>query len=455
MVIFAAGSGSGAAGVDISADVVNITDSIVEINNQTSSKEQANNAILRGLTMNISGENTEVRVGKSSLSGAGVNTGGINTLTKAVLGWRPTLNANGSVNYAGSDINVSDGAKIVLQSANLSGSSAGGSLGYGADIWGRTLNLDNAELEVKGWGGQIRIHESTFDNSYVNIKDGASLTLMPRLWDDPNNGGTNFDGKLTLNGGTLVIDGTLSHGHGGTLTISDSTALTASSTYNSTNDDATTKFKRDNALVVGLTELALTASSKVISGASYDSSTLPTLEISSGKLNEFLNSTNETVYAADGKTEISDNLGTLALSYGARVNLTDTAQVEMSKFKFSSDSGTGVISLVGADTYKTAQKVGATTDDQGQLDGDIYLFASDMSIGKSLLNDQTKTGDDSYKVASDSGSNASVAMVFAANKLTLGSEKGQLAADDNGFDSSKVRLGVLRAEAYDELYLIT
>ena len=455
-VVVDAGTSSGAAGVDIWADVVNITDSIVEINNNTaasSAKAQANNAILRGLTMNISGEDTVVSVGNASLSGASTAnaTGNVSALTKAVLGWRPELNDNGSVKYSGSNITVSDGAKVVLQSAKMNNSSA---LGYGADIWGRTLNFDNAELEVTGWGGQIRMHESTFDNSYVNIKDGASLTLMPRLWDDPNNGGTNFDGKLTLNGGTLVIDGTLSHGHGGTLTISDSTALTASSTYNSTNDDATTKFKRDNALVVGLTELALTASSKVISGASYDSSTLPTLELSSGKLNEFLNSTNETVYAADGKTEIADNLGTLALSYGARVNLTDTAQVEMSKFKFSSDSGAGAISLVGADTYKTAQKVGATDDDQGQLDGDIYITAADMSIGKSLLNDQTKTGADSYKVSSNSGSNSSMAMVFAANKLTLGSEKGQLAADDNGFDSSKVRLGVLRAEAYDELYLI-
>ena len=456
-VVVDAGTSSGAAGVDIWADVVNITDSIVEINNNTaasSAKAQANNAILRGLTMNISGEDTVVSVGNASLSGASAAnaTGTVSATTKAVLGWYPELNDNGAVKYAGSNITVSDGAKIVLQSAKLQ--SASGALGYGAQIMGRTLNLDNAELEVKGWGGQILVHESTFDNSYVDIQDNSTLSLLPRLWHASGN--TNYDGTMAINGGTVVINGTLTHGFGGTLTISDETALTASSTYNSANDDANVKYKRDNALVVGITEYAFTTTtnSNVISGGTFSGSSLPTLEISSGKLNEFLNSTNETVYAADGKTEIADNLGTLALSYGARVNFSDTTQVEMSKFKFSSDSGAGAISLVGADTYKTAQKVGATTDDQGQLDGDIYLFADDMSIGKSLLNDQTKTGDDSYKVSSSSGSNASVAMVFAANKLTLGSEKGQLAADDKGFDSSKVRLGVLRAEAYDELYLI-
>ena len=447
------GTSSNQLGVDIDAETININNATVSLLNNTTSasgSSNTNNAILRGQNINISGTEAKVTIGNTALKTVSNNT-------KSILGWNTREDGNQRT-YDGSEIKVTDGAQIILHATDTSTNQGEmKSNGYGAQILGDSLSLDNSYLFVNGHGGILETHTNTFNSSYVEIADGATLHVRPLEVEYDNKTvreasvGKNFNGSMTFNGGTLIVDGLLRFSTGGTLTISDETALTGGA---ATTETDTTKKKYDNAIFLGIYTFANNQDPghQKDPKKSFDNSTLTTLNISSGKLNEFLNSTEETVLDEAGK-QITDNKGKLILHYGANIDFSDESQVEMSKFAFDSDSGSlGVITLQDPNGYQTGAKIGLTSDQRGQLDGSIIFNAKDMSIGKTLLKDTAKQEDEAYKISS--GSNASLAMVFSANKLTLGSEKNSLSEDWLGFDSSATRLGVNKAIAYDEIAFI-
>ena len=440
-------------GVDIGAETININNATVSLLNNTSSAGagNTNNAILRGQNINISGTEAKVTIGNTALKTVTKNT-------KSILGWNTREDGNQRT-YDGSEIKVTDGAQIILHATDTADNQREmQSNGYGAQILGDSLSLDNSYLFVNGHGGILETHTNTFNSSYVEIADGATLHVRPLEVEYDNSDvrkasvGKNFNGSMTFNGGTLIVDGLLRFSTGGTLTISDETALTGGA---ATTETAPTKKKYDNAIFLGVYTFANNQDpDEKDPKKSFDNSTLTTLNISSGKLNEFLNSTEETVLDEDGK-QITDNKGKLILHYGANIDFSDESQVEMSKFAFDSDSGSlGVITLQDPNGYKkTDATIGLASDQRGQLDGNIIFNAKDMSIGKTLLKDTAKQEDEAYKIIGG-GSNASLATVFSANKLTLGSEKNSLSEDWLGFDSSATRLGVKKAIAYDEIAFI-
>ena len=126
-------------GVDVGAQNIRITDGAqVNLNNNTDGNGNRANTILRGFNMEISGEKTVVNVGNTGLTGSDSTKN-----TKAVLGWQQFKAEDGTVDYEGSNIKVSDGATINLTGIQVEGSFGAQSYhpGYTARVAGNSFRL--------------------------------------------------------------------------------------------------------------------------------------------------------------------------------------------------------------------------------------------------------------------------------------------------------------------------
>ena len=472
-------------GVDVGAAHIIISNGAqVNLNNNTSVSGNRANTMLRGTVIDVTGAETVVNIGNLGLTGSNDTKN-----TRAVLGYVEEYNDNDSLKYSGSNITITD-ATINLQGAvvDLNDGEAGnknpvlgGVKGYGARIDGKTLNMTNATLNVKakglsgseggygGAGGILQVHESTLTNSYLNIEDQATLNLELREFDkekyykatenkgsaNPSYNGRDYNGSLTIEGGVVVIDGVLRHTKGGLLEIKDGTQLTGGAAgINPASDQATkNEHKLNNAIMLGVYgDAANPGVNNSGNSGSFANSKLTTLRLSSNTLDQFLNSTDEVIYAKDGETKIADNKGQLLVHHGARIELTDTQQVEMSQFVFNNDAGAGHITTTIAPTSGSSAIGGddamiGNPNDKSEVDGTRTIMASNMSIGQSLIAVSTATGDALAQVKSG---NSSYAFRFEANDLTLGSEKGTLLKDTKwqGFDSKSSALGAHELKAH-------
>ena len=483
---------SNQVGVDVGANNVIITNGAqVNLNNNTAKTGNKANAILRGLNMEISGEDTVVNIGNSQLSGSKSTEN-----TKAVLGWARTIDKNGTETFAGSDITVNGATlnmygAVVKQAVDTPKPALGGSKGYAAQIQGKTLNMTDATLHVfadhnnsgdagayGGAGGTLNVWKSTLTNSYLTIDQEASLNLEMReftkdyKYEDSGYYSTDkkdksqardYNGYLTIDGGVVVIDGALRHTKGGLLEIKDGTKLTGGTAISiESGNEANVENKLDNAILLGTYNDAAnpTVNKTTYSGAivgSFGNSTIPSLRLSSTTLDQFLNSTDEEIKAKNGDV-ITDNQGQIIFHHGARMELTDNNQVEMSKFVFDNDAGAGHISTTIAASGGTSTidiTLGNPYDPDGHtVDGTRTIMAKNMSIGQSLLTDPDHaTRDDKNAVISG---NSSLAFRFEANDLTLGSERGTLNGKDNwdGFDSSATSIGANELKAHKSITFV-
>ncbi len=440
-------SANNQVGIDVGAAKIVIENGAqVNLNNNlvTDPNHNKANAILRGLDMQITGANTEVNVGNTSLKGSDSTEN-----TKAVLGWQQYRgNDQKSVDYSGSNITMSDGATL-----NLHGVEVGSSYtnayhpGYTARVAGNRFDVDNARIKVNGsgsGGAMFEVHTTTLNNSVLDIAEGMVLNLEMQQYytnfttgnKNDLNANINYNGSTTINGGLVKVDGALMVTRGGTLAIGDDVALTA------VNNAANTS-KLDSAIYVG-----------VKGNATFDhtGSTLSTLELSSSTLNEFLNSNKETI--TDGENTVTDGLGQVSVGLGGRISFTDQTQVEMAQFKFNNAAGAGHINVEGIDSSSTQLQddtaigqhfqVGTDAD---ALDATRTIMASNMSIGKSLVANDSNATTDWEQVKSG---NSSYAFRFEANDLTLGSESGTLVDNTQwqGFDSTDSSLGVHELKAH-------
>ena len=476
-------------GVDIGAQSVIISNGAqVTLGNNVASSGNKANTFLRGTNMLVEGEDTVVNIGNPQLE-----TTSASANTKAVFGYEEARDANDSVTTKGSDITVNDATlnlygAVVKQNKDAKNPVLGGTKGYAALIQGKTLNMNNATLNVKasnlsgesgnygGAGGILAVHKSTLTNSYLTIEEDASLNLQMREFSKDYSTsdwkssaqGRDYNGSLTINGGVVVIDGVLRHNKGGLLEISDNTQLTGGALPTVDEADLNkSASKLNNAIFIGIYGDAANSgvNSSGYSG-SFGNSTLATLRLSSTTLDQFLNSTDEVIKAKDGST-IKDQQGQLVVHHGARIELTDASQVEMSKFVFNNHAGAGHISTAistnsasNSGDYGTtntgtgnAAIIGNPNDTNGQLDGTRTIFASNMSIGKTLLAVPEATGTVTQQVTSG---NSSLVFRLEANDLTLGSEKGTLLdnAEWGGFDSANNTIGVYELKAHNSVYLI-
>ena len=412
-------------------DTLTISDTAVNILSRGTGGN-GSNAILRADKINISGDESVITL-KDVAEDTSTADGG-----RAVLGWRSSVSANGTINSDGSVISITDGATLVL---NGYGDDEDG---YGAQVWGHSLSMENAKLKTEGSdGGRLQVGTVDLTNTYVDIASGTSLHLYLRSvnTDDALGGNANglrnlYDGKATINGGTVVVGGNVSLQKGGTLTIASGTTLTGGVG----GDDAYAD-KTSNALVIGMDDSEVINNNQSISGT-----TLPTLNIATDTLDGFLNRNTDTVKYDDGETARTDIQGQMHLTFGAHVNFIDDTQVEISKFNFTNNSGAGFISL--SDDYAT-NGVGSTLgkDDGTQQDGTIVFSAKNMSIAQSLIKDSTNK---------DIDHNSSLGINFEANVLTLGSEDSVDAEGNEvaGFNSSTSALGVNKLIAFDEVHII-
>ena len=374
------GSNSGGvqAGVDVGAKNVVITNGAqVNLNNNTAKTGNKANTILRGLNMEISGEDTVVNVGNVNLTGSSTTNN-----TKAVLGWEHKFDKNGN-------------ETLVNQNSDANNKVLGGTKGYAAQVQGNTLNATNAEINIyadhnlSGAGGNyggagaiLGVHESTLTNSYLTIEDEATLNLEMREFNkdayykanSQGHTGRDYNGSLTINGGVVVVDGVLRHNKGGLLEISDTTQLTGGEGVitPTSGEETKSEHKLDNAIFVGIYGDAANPSLNSSTSGSFDNSTLATLRLSSNKLNEFLNSKDEDIKDKAGE-KITDNQGQLLVHHGARIEFTDQQQVEMSKFVFNNKAGAGHIATTigGKDDNGTSTidaTIGSSTD-KTQVDG--------------------------------------------------------------------------------------
>ena len=485
-------SGSVQAGVDVGAKNVIITNgALVNLNNNTvGSGSNKANAILRGLNMQITGADTVVNIGNSQLSGSKTTEN-----TKAVLGWARTIDKNGTETFAGSEITVNGATlnmygAVVKQAVDTPKPALGGSKGYAAQIQGKTLNMTDATLHVfadhdksgddgayGGAGGTLNVWKSTLTNSYLTIDQEASLNLeMREFTKDYKYEGSgyystdkkdksqarDYNGSLTIDGGVVVIDGALRHTKGGLLEIKDGTQLTGGTAISiAAGQEANVENKLDNAILLGTYNDAANSSvnTTTYSGAivgSFGNSTIPSLRLSSTTLDQFLNSTDEEIKAKNGDA-ITDNQGQIIFHHGARMELTDNTQVEMSKFVFDNDAGAGHISTTIAASGGTSTidiTLGNPNDPDGHtVDGTRTIMAQNMSIGQSLLKSDSYTGDALAQIKSG---NSSLAFRFEANDLTVGSEKGTLLENKawDGFDSSTTSIGANELKAHKSITFV-
>ena len=326
-------------GVDVGAAKVIIENGAqVTLRNNTAKTDNKANAILRGLNMEISGEDTVVNVGNSTLTGANDAKN-----TKAVLGWEHKFDAQGNETYAGSNITVNGATlnfygAVVKQNSDANNKVLGGTKGYAAQIQGKTLEATNAVINIKadhklsgedgnygGAGGILAVHKSTLTNSYLTIEDQATFNLQMREFAKDydgtayadNSNSRDYNGSLTIDGGVVVVDGILRHTKGGLLEIKDGTKLTGGAKMadiTASGAPAKNENKLDNAIFLGVYGDAAnpsindTVSSGIFSG-SFGNSTLSTLRLSSDTLDQFLNSDKEQITAKDGTTPIKDYKG--------------------------------------------------------------------------------------------------------------------------------------------------
>ena len=471
MVNLTTSGGSKQLGVDIGAAKVVITNGAqVNLNNKISTNPNNANAMLRGTEMVIEGADTEVNIGNSTVSGSSKSAN-----TKAVFGYEEEYNADGSPKYAGSNTTIND-ATINFWGAMVKQNTTG-SLGYAARIQAKKLTATNAVLNVKdfgitsstsdyvdrGAGATYNVYRSTLTDSFLTIEDQASLTLELREFnkeaynkaqvngnDDEkskNAIGRDFNGSLTIDGGVVVVDGVLRNIKGGLLEIKDGTQLTGGSKF-----DETTNKKFDNSIYLGIYNDASSA------GGSFSGSTLATLRLSSTTLDQFLNSEKEEIKDKADKP-ITDKKGQLVLHHGARIELTDQNQVEISKFTFDNDGGLGKISTTVDGSKVTAVegddvKIGSENDKGGKVDGTRTIVASNMSIGKSLLVKGPDVDTGTKNADHVKSGNASYAFRFEANDLTVGSEKGSMGSEWAGFDSKSSKLGVNELRAHKSITFV-
>ena len=447
-------------GIDVGAAKIVIENGAqVNLNNNTSKNSNKANAILRGLDMQITGANTEVNVGNISL------TGGVTTKnTKAVLGWQQFKSEDGTVDYSGSNITMSEGATLNLHGVQVESSFGNDSYdsyhpGYTARVAGNSFEVDNARITVSGdasGGAMFEVHTTTLNDSVLDIADGVVLNLEMQKFStnfkdkdkkESLDANINYNGTTTINGGLVKVDGALMVTRGGTLSIGDDVALTAVTDAATASGKDTDKL--DGAIYIGV---------KGSNTANHAGSTLSTLELSSITLNEFLNSDKETI--TDGDNPVNDGLGQVNVGLGGRISFTDKTQVEIAQFKFNNAAGAGHINVEGIDSSSDGLqddtaisehfKVG---DDPEALDATRTIMASNMSIGKSLIADPTATGTaDWEQVKSD---NSSYAFRFEANDLTLGSESGAFLDEENwnGFDS-KSKIGAHELKAHRSINFV-
>ena len=192
--------------------------------------------------------------------------------------------------------------------------------------------------------------------------------------------------------------------------------------------------------------------------ANHENTTLSTLELSSAKLSQFLNSDKETI--TDGETAVTDGKGQVSVGLGGRIHLTDSNQVEISQFAFNNEAGAGHINVEGIDSTSNSLqddtainehfKVGT---DANAMDGTRSIVASNMSIGKSLIAVSADTGTDDWQHVKSG--NSSYAFRFEANDMVLGSERGTLNGDTNwnGFDS-KSQIGAHEILAHKSITFV-
>ena len=374
-------SSNNQVGVDVGAQNIRITDGAqVNLNNNTDGTGNKANTILRGLNMEITGADTVVNVGNTGLTGTAATKN-----TKAVLGWQQFKAEDGTVDYEGSNIKVTD-ATINLTGIQVEGSFGAQSYhpGYTARVAGNSFTADNARIVVSGGasgGAMFEVHETALNNSVLDIKDGVVLNLEMQDYStnfkddkESKDANINYNGTASITGGLVKVDGALMVTRGGTLKIADDVALTAAVAE-------TPASKLDGAIYVGI---------KGSATANHENTTLSTLELSSAKLSQFLNSDKETI--TDGENAVTDGKGQVSVGLGGRIHLTDSNQVEISQFAFNNEAGAGHINVEGIDSGSTglqddtAIKQHFQVDtDANAIDGTRSIVANNMSIGKSLI----------------------------------------------------------------------
>ena len=426
-----AGSGATSSGITVQAKTINIDDATVKIVQQ-SKGDSANNAFLRGDNINVTGEST-VNVGDTGLSSAQLSGN-----TRAVLGYRTEQDGTNGAITKGSAISFAADTTLNLNSY------VSGDKSTTAEVWGDSLTMTGAFLNVKGTHDSVlNVHTTNLNDTQVVIDQGAKLTITPL--EVAQKKGTaytdyykNINGSMNVNGGTMVVNGAITLNRGGSLTIGDDVQLTA-----------TAKTTQDTALGADSGAIVIGFASGAVTNETLANTTNPTLNISSKTLKDFVTATENLKYTltdADGtENEVTDGAGKLVLYDGARVNFTDTDTVEISDFKFGQTSTT-VAANIWAD-LNYGDKLGASTGEDSlgeakeQLDGNIRMFASNMSIAKSLLSDPKNNNNSSERI------------YFDANSLIVGSEKssdGKWA----GFDSANSRIGVKGLKAKDDITFI-
>ena len=438
------------SGVDIGANNISITNGAqVNILNGSGTNANEANAILRGLNIEVTGVDTVVNVGRTNLTGSNVTKN-----AKSVLGWQQFKNEDGTVDYEGSNIKVSDGATINLTGIQVESSFDAQSYhpGYTARVAGNSFTADNARIVVSGGasgGAMFEVHETALNNSVLDIKDGVVLNLEMQDYStkfkdakETKDANINYNGTASITGGLVKVDGALMVTRGGTLKIADDVALTAAVAETPAN-------KLDGAIYVGI---------KGSYTANHENTTLSTLELSSAKLSQFLNSDKETI--TDGETAVTDGKGQVSVGLGGRIHLTDSNQVEISQFAFNNEAGAGHINVEGIDSTSNSLqddtainqhfKVGT---DANAMDGTRSIVASNMSIGKSLIAVSADTGTDDWQHVKSG--NSSYAFRFEANDMVLGSERGTLNGDTNwnGFDS-KSQIGAHEILAHKSITFV-
>ena len=439
------------SGVDIGANNISITNGAqVNILNGSGTNANEANAILRGLTIEVTGADTVVNVGRTDLTGSAATKN-----AKSVLGWQQFKAEDGTVDYEGSNIKVTD-ATINLTGIQVTSSFSTGAdgyhPGYTARVAGKSFTADNARIVVSGGasgGAMFEVYETALNNSVLDIKNGVVLNFEMQEYStnfadakETKDANINYNGTASITGGLVKVDGALMVTRGGTLKIADDVALTAAVAETPAN-------KLDGAIYVGI---------KGSATAKHDNTTLSTLELSSAKLSQFLNYDNETI--TDGETTVKDGKGQVSVGLGGRIHLTDSNQVEISQFAFNNKAGAGHINVEGIDDSSdrlqdsTAISQGFTVGDKANaMDGTRSIVANNMSIGKSLIAVSKDTATTDWEHVKSG--NSSYAFRFEANDLTLGSDKGTLNDDTNwnGFDS-KTKIGAHELKAHKSITFI-
>ena len=139
------------AGVDIGAKELLITNGAqVNLNNNLDPKSTGNvaNTFLRATNMTVEGAETVVNIGNAGLTGVKTAQN-----TKAVFGYEEEYDKSGDLKYQGSDIKINDATlnfygAVVKQNTDTKNAVLGGTKGYVARIQGKTLEANNAVLNI-------------------------------------------------------------------------------------------------------------------------------------------------------------------------------------------------------------------------------------------------------------------------------------------------------------------